>query len=135
VKKAAVTTIALLALLALSACGGPSDVGVGGTTTTGPKKAKPTTTTSTATAAGPVTVVLKNLVFTPKDVKIKVGAEVVWKWDDGPIPHTVTAEDGSFDSGDASQTKGTFRYTFTKPGKVPYKCIIHPTMTGTVTVG
>ena len=39
--------------------------------------------------------------------------------------HTVTADDGSFDSGNLPDGK-TFRHTFKKPGKYKYHCEYHP---------
>jgi len=51
----------------------------------------------------------------------------------GPSNHTVTANDGSFDSG-TIQRNATFNFTFSKAGTFAYHCSIHPTMTATVTV-
>jgi plastocyanin len=47
--------------------------------------------------------------------------------------HTVTADDGSFDSGDVA-AGASFQHTFATAGTVKYHCIIHESMTGTVTV-
>jgi plastocyanin len=51
------------------------------------------------------------------------------------FPHTVTADDGSFESGtvDAGAT-GTF-VAPTAPGTYQFHCEIHPQMSGTLTVG
>mgnify|MGYP003349570814 CR=1 FL=1 len=47
--------------------------------------------------------------------------------------HTASAEDGSFDS--KALAKGdTFVATFTKAGVYKYRCDIHDSMTGTITV-
>jgi plastocyanin len=54
----------------------------------------------------------------------------------GPTPateHTVTADDGSFDSGPLTGD-ATFTFTFETPGTYAYHCSIHSSMTGTVTV-
>jgi plastocyanin len=65
---------------------------------------------------------------------VKVGDTVEWDWVDPEQPHTVTADDGTFDSG-APQSKGSvFKFTFTRAGTYPYKCQIHPSMTGKITV-
>jgi plastocyanin len=47
--------------------------------------------------------------------------------------HTVTADDGSFDSGQMAQG-ATFSFTFSKAGTFSYKCGNHPTMLGKVVV-
>ena len=49
------------------------------------------------------------------------------------VPHTWTAEDGTFDSG-ALGEGDTFEFTFTEVGEFPYFCNFHPSMTGTIVV-
>ncbi len=54
------------------------------------------------------------------------------------FPHTVTADDGSFDSGTLNGGQ-SFSYTFEQPGEYPYYCALHGApggvgMAGTVTV-
>src|SRR5690349_16981618 len=44
-------------------------------------------------------VTLKDNLFAPKTITVKVGDTVMWT-DQGQNEHTVTADDGSFDSGD-----------------------------------
>ena len=51
----------------------------------------------------------------------------------GELPHTVTASDGSFDSG-IMQPGQTFSFTFDELGSFHYSCILHPAMMGTITV-
>ncbi|MEV0361674.1 biphenyl 2,3-dioxygenase [Nocardia fusca] len=70
--------------------------------------------------------------FEPREVRIPVGGTVEWRFDDGLLLHDLRAE-GVFDSGIRSEE--TFRFTFTTPGDVAYRCSIHPTMSGTVHVG
>lgn len=53
--------------------------------------------------------------------------------DDDPTAHTVTAEDGSLDSGTLDRGK-TFDFRFTEVGTYRYGCEIHPDMKGSVTV-
>ncbi len=49
-------------------------------------------------------------------------------------PHTLTAEDGSFDTGSFDKAEpGTFTAP-TKPGTYAFLCKIHPSMQGTLTV-
>lgn len=71
--------------------------------------------------------------FAPRRLHIPVGAAAVWWFDDYGVPHTVTADDGSLDSG--PRRAGEFRVVFGRPGLFRYHCAIHPYMTGTVVVG
>ena len=70
--------------------------------------------------------------FDPAAVEIPVGATVTWT-NTGAAPHTATASDGTFDSGQLAPG-ATFSHTFNAAGTFPYICQIHPQMTGTVTV-
>ena len=70
--------------------------------------------------------------FHPVDVEVAVGGTVDWLNDDGE-GHTVTALDGSFNSG-IMGVGDAFAWTFEAPGTIDYFCAIHPAMTGTVTV-
>jgi plastocyanin len=104
---------AAVAALALSSCG--SD--------------EPTTP-----AAAPVPddgYLVQDYTFTP--ITASPG-QVVRVLDGDDEPHTVTAEDGSFDTGSFDKTEpGTFTAP-TKPGTYAFICSIHPSMHGTLTV-
>jgi plastocyanin len=70
--------------------------------------------------------------FQPDAIEVGVGDSVTWTNDDSE-GHTVTANDGSFNSG--IMTVGDeFSTTFETAGTFDYFCAIHPEMTGTVTV-
>ena len=70
--------------------------------------------------------------FAPGGITVPAGTQVHWSWT-GKAPHTVTADNGSFDSN--IQMQGAeFKHTFTTPGTFAYHCNIHPDMKGTVTV-
>jgi plastocyanin len=71
--------------------------------------------------------------FQPASVEIATGGTVTWT-NTGQAPHTVTADDGSFDSGTLSPGT-TFSQTFATAGTFTYHCNIHPQMTATVIVG
>ena len=89
--------------------------------------------TSTPGAAGQETsVTIKDFEFTPATVTIKVGGTVTWT-NNGPTTHSVTADDGSFDSGNLSQGK-TFSHTFQTAGTFSYHCSPHPFMKANVVV-
>jgi plastocyanin len=77
-------------------------------------------------------VTIKDFEFTPASVTVKLGDTVMWT-NDGPSTHTVTADDGSFESGDLSAGK-TFSHTFQTAGTFTYHCSIHPFMTAEVIV-
>jgi len=71
--------------------------------------------------------------FSPAVLKVPVGTTVTWTNND-PTPHTITADDGSFDSG-AVNAGGTFGRTFDRPGTFSYHCALHPSMQGKVETG
>ena len=70
--------------------------------------------------------------FTHEDLAVQVGTTVVWTNQDG-APHTTTAAKGQWDSGILQQGE-TFSFTFSDVGVFSYRCDIHRTMTGEVTV-
>ena len=76
---------------------------------------------------------IEDFYFEPANAAIQPGDTIVWT-NEGSHPHTVTADDGSFDSG-TLQPGQSFRHTFRNPGTVTYHCSIHPFMTGSVSVG
>ncbi|MBV8200660.1 MAG: hypothetical protein JOZ15_08550 [Acidobacteria bacterium] len=87
-----------------------------------------------------VTVQIVDFAFNPKDVQINPGDTVQWVLASSTYTHTVTAEDGSFDSGMAFKSAGaTFTHTFTKPNvTVQYHCQTHwhtNGMQGSIEVG
>jgi plastocyanin len=75
---------------------------------------------------------IADFAFTPDSRSAKVGDSVKWTNEDGAT-HTVTADDGAFDSGNLAAGKA-FSFTFDKAGTFAYHCNIHQSMTGTVTV-
>jgi plastocyanin len=66
----------------------------------------------------------------PEHLDVLVGDTVHWT-NDSVRTHTVTADDGAFDSGRLIPS-ATFDHTFTAPGDAPYHCIIHPFIRGDV---
>lgn len=82
-------------------------------------------------AGNPNTIYMKNSTFSNPDLLIAVTGKVTWVNDDNMM-HTVTALDGSFNSGDIPPG-GSFSWTFNTAGTVNYHCIYHVNMTGKVT--
>jgi plastocyanin len=85
-----------------------------------------------AAGSGRNHVTIRDFAFAPADLDVAASTEVTWTNDD-PAPHTVTAEDGSFDSGTLEPGQ-TFSVSVQSNGPVTYRCEIHPDMVGTITV-
>jgi plastocyanin len=78
----------------------------------------------------PVTVIFQ--AFTPSQIDALPGDTIQWS-NVSERTHTVTADGGSFDSGDLL-SGDTFAVTAGAPGAYPFHCLIHPDMTGEVDV-
>ncbi|MGH2636993.1 MAG: plastocyanin/azurin family copper-binding protein [Actinomycetota bacterium] len=78
-------------------------------------------------------VTIQDFAFAPAELEVAPGSEVTWTNED-PTAHTVTAEDGSFDS-DEIAPGTTFSIGVAGNGPVSYFCRIHPDMQGTISVG
>jgi plastocyanin len=85
-----------------------------------------------ARAAGSASVSAGDNFFAPPSITIQVGETVTWS-NDGQVPHTVTANSGSFDSGNLNPGQ-SFSHEFSSPGNFSYFCAYHASMKGTVTV-
>lgn len=75
---------------------------------------------------------IDNFSFVPKEVTVKAGTTVQWTNKDD-IPHTATSDDGTFSSA-VLDTNQTFHFLFATAGRFPYRCKLHPVMTGIVEV-
>jgi plastocyanin len=71
--------------------------------------------------------------FDPPNAAVEPGSTITWT-NNGAKPHTVTADDGSFDSG-VLNPGDSYTVAFDGQGTVTYHCTIHPNMVGSVTVG
>jgi plastocyanin len=71
--------------------------------------------------------------YAPGTQRIQPGTWVTWS-NAGQDPHTVTADDGSFDSGNLDPSEG-FSWFFSDPGTFQYTCALHAWMTGKIIVG
>ncbi|HEX6281832.1 MAG TPA: plastocyanin/azurin family copper-binding protein, partial [Nitrososphaera sp.] len=93
--------------------------------------------TATSVSIVPGSSSLTTDAFSPNPIQVSVGTTVTWTNDDAQ-PHTVNSGEnatpsGLFDS-PIMAPQATFEYTFTEAGEVPYFCILHPNMVGTVSV-
>jgi plastocyanin len=84
-----------------------------------------------------VLVLVQDSRFTDRSITVPVGTTIVWRYD-ANLPHTVTADDDSFDSG-TMRDGDEFTLTFTDAGEYPYYCRFHggpggQGMSGTVIV-
>jgi plastocyanin len=100
--------VCALALLA-AACGGSG----------GGAKAAPA-------PGGDRTVTIANFEFSPDTLQAKVG-DIITVQNKDSAEHTVTATDGSFDTGRFAS--GTKTFTVTKAGRIEFACNVHPFMT------
>lgn len=78
------------------------------------------------------TVVIHGFAYAPAEVAANVGDTIVWTNKD-IVAHTVTAEDGSFDSGKIAPG-ATWQLVAKRRGTHAYRCTPHPNMHGTLVV-
>lgn len=70
--------------------------------------------------------------YAPDKLTLHVGDTVVWT-NTGKATHTVTADNGAFDSGSLRPGQ-SWRFTFTKVGTYAYHCIFHPWMKSIIVI-
>ncbi len=78
---------------------------------------------------------IKDFAFNPSEISVsKLYANVTVTWTNTEdTTHTVTSDDGKFDSGPLSKGQ-SFSYAFTEFGVYKYHCAYHTSMTGEVRV-
>ena len=100
-----------------------------------------TTTTTSTPATGPVVTILPgsaaetaSTYYSPPTITVVIGVNSTVTWvNNDDAPHTVTATDGSFNSGNLNAGQ-SWSHTFTTPGNYTYYCSYHSWMRGTVIV-
>ncbi|MDI3322096.1 cupredoxin domain-containing protein [Pinibacter soli] len=75
---------------------------------------------------------IENMLYNPGNLTVKAGTTVSWTNNDN-VDHTVTANDGSFDSG-AIKTGSKYSHTFSTTGTFSYHCTFHADMKASVVV-
>ncbi len=124
--------MALLATLAALSCGGGGG-GYGGPTAPPPMQSPPPSTGSVHI------VTISDDSYSPKSLNIQPGETVRWVLNGNLTTHTVTAKDGSFDSGSVFTSKGAmYEHRFDTGGTFEYACKVHGSccgMRGSVLVG
>jgi plastocyanin len=116
-KRTAGLAIALLLPLGLAACGDDSGSSA--------------TKSDSSSKSEEVSIVAKD--FSLTSVTAKPGEEV-YVDNQGGSTHTVTADDGAFDTGNVEAGKQAEFDAPKEPGTYAYHCTIHSNMTGTLTV-
>jgi plastocyanin len=132
--------VSALLAVGLVACGGDDDDGdttvvqEETTTTTTTEETQPQTNAPAPSgeAVRSAKVEMQDFSFEPPTVTVQVGGKVTWQ-NEGDAPHTATADDDSFDTGNVESGKLQSE-NFKTAGTFSYICTIHPEMTGTVEV-
>jgi plastocyanin len=88
----------------------------------------------TALAASSVSITETNerYGYHPGTLYVPIGDSVTWT-NNSDAPHTVDADDGSFESEQFTEDQ-TYEHTFTAAGTFKYHCDVHSYMHGTVVV-
>jgi plastocyanin len=94
----------------------------------------PSTTSSASASASESTdqIDIADFKYMPDAVTVSAGAEVTWTNSDD-APHTASASDDSFDTGDLDRGDSK-TIAFDEPGTYAYFCRFHPFMKATVEV-
>ena len=94
--------------------------------------AKTPTPSTVNTSAAANTITISNFAFTTSAASYPVGT-VLTVVNNDTTTHTVTADNGSFDTGHISPGQSA-TITLSKAGTITFHCSIHTYMTGTLTV-
>ncbi|MEO7428838.1 MAG: cupredoxin domain-containing protein [Acidimicrobiales bacterium] len=127
----AVIAAALLLAIMLAACGGSDSGNAGGTSTTSTTENPEEYGGSTGGTSAGAKVVAKD--FSLTSLSVASGAAVTFE-NEGKATHTMTADDGSFDTDRVSPGATATVTAPTKAGSYAFHCKIHPSMTATLTV-
>ncbi len=84
---------------------------------------------ATAAFAADHAVEIKGMKFSPATLSVAAGDTITFTNADA-APHTATANDGSFDTGRLN--KGQSAIVTVAAGTHDYKCLVHPSMKGSV---
>jgi plastocyanin len=124
----------VVATLALGACGSggnkaKTSTTVSSTTPTSGRSPGTSSGSGTSAAAGEQVIAIQNFKFNPTPLTTKPGKVTVVIMDDG-VPHSLTADDKSFDTGVFKKENGPKTITLSKTGTFNYHCEVHTFMKG-----
>lgn len=91
----------------------------------------PTNSAGAGNATTSNTIAIQNFHFSPDPVVVTTGTRITVTNRDSTA-HTVTAKDGSFDTGDVGGGSSS-SITISRPGTYRYFCNVHNYMTGVIT--
>jgi plastocyanin len=91
-----------------------------------------TTTVAAAAEKAPARVSIDNFSFSPAELTVVKGTQVIWVNHDD-VPHTVVGKAREFSSG-TLDTNDQFARVFMVAGTYSYFCGVHPHMTGQIVV-
>lgn len=75
---------------------------------------------------------IEGMAFAPSSIDAAIGDTITWVNHD-VVPHTATADDGSWDSG-TIEKGASWSLTVEAAGAIGYACRFHPQMTGAINV-
>jgi len=120
----ALAAVVLTATL-LQGCGGGDEPATSGASVTeAPPASKP--------ASGDALITIRNFAYVPKTLTVQAGQKITVVNVDR-APHTITAGDGTFDSGELAQDQSA-SFSVSEPGEHTYICDLHQYMTGQIIV-
>src|SRR3954470_12615314 len=137
--RAALAPVAVaVAALALGACGSgghepKTSTTVASSTTASAGSTGTSSGPGTSAAAGEQTIAIQAFKFNPTPLSTKPGKVTVAILDDG-VPHSLTADDKSFDTGVFKKEDGPKTITLSKTGTFNYHCEVHSFMKGVIQV-
>jgi plastocyanin len=92
----------------------------------------PSSSASTGRDRASTSITIENFRYSPNPIQVRSGARVTVTNKDGTV-HTLTARDGSFDTGELGGGAHA-TVTIAHAGKHEYFCEIHNYMTGTIEI-
>ncbi len=132
-----VAVLVVVAAMATAACSSSGSKGTatpgGASTTVGPERSAspttavnaPTTAVNAPTAPAGTAITIQGFAFQPVELQAKAGDTITVTNSDG-TDHSLTAVDGSFDTGRFSGGTKTFKVD--KAGRFEFKCEVHSFM-------
>lgn len=116
--------VAVAMTMAIGACSSAGPVTSSRTATSAAGEPS-TTTVAPPTAIAGTSITIQGFAFQPLDLRAKVGDTITVTNGDG-TDHSLTAVDGSFDTGRFAT--GTKTFTVARPGRFEFKCEVHSFM-------